>query len=335
MDPLPSSRRRAAKAGASPKEGAPQRPAPQRPVETIEALRLAPLSAAAAEVFEAALAPHCRSVSRFRLDDPATSRDQDGSWQVEAFPEEGTEAALDLALSLARAVSGEEPGIERLRLPRAGWLARNLRAFAPQKVGRRFLICPTHLPSPRAAGRIEIRLDAGLAFGSGEHPSTQGVLRALETLPHPPRRILDLGTGSGILALAAIRLWHRKVLASDRDPVSVRVARANARQNRLAPWFEGVVSDGWRARRLAGLRDLDLVMANILARPLMAMARDLACHLAPGGVAILSGLLARQERMVLAAHRRHGLVLIRRIEVQGWRTLVLRRGWGGRGRRPR
>jgi ribosomal protein L11 methyltransferase len=298
-------------------------------VETLALLRLAPLSERASGIFEAALTPHCVSLSRFRRDD------RSGVWEIEALPRPGAESALDLALALAAAVSGEKPERSSLQVPQSGWLARNRRAFPPLEVGRRFLICPTHHPAPRRKGRMVIRLDAGLAFGSGEHASTRGVLRALEDLKRRPRRIVDLGTGSGILALAAIRLWRRKVIATDQDPVAVRVALANARLNRLAPWLEGVVSTGWQARRLKGVRACDVVMANILARPLIAMARPLALHLAPGGRAILSGLLARQERAVLSAHRRQGLVLVRRIEENGWRTLVVRRGWGGPAPLPR
>lgn len=245
--------------------------------ESLTLLRLAPLSERGAAVFEAALSSYCLSLSRFRLDD------QSGEWQIEALPRVEALDALDLALALAAAVSGEQPVRESLPVPRGGWLARNRRTFPPLVVGRRFLISPTHHPVPPGGGRIVIRLDAGLAFGSGEHPSTRGVLRALETLKRRPCRIVDLGTGSGILALAAIRLWHRRVLVSDLDPVSVRVARANARLNRLGPWLEGVVSEGWRARRLRRAGGWDLVMANILARPLMAMAHALALHLAPGG----------------------------------------------------
>jgi ribosomal protein L11 methyltransferase len=137
-----------------------------------------------------------------------------------------------------------------------------------------------------------------------------------------PRRLLDLGTGSGILAMAAAKLLHRPVLATDIEPWSVRVAADNALANGLLHLVRARLADGWRHPAVRAGR-YDLVFANILARPLCAMARPLALHLAPGGVAILAGLLGTQVRMVLAAHRRQGLRLARRIDVGPWATLVL------------
>ncbi len=171
-----------------------------------------------------------------------------------------------------------------------------------------------------------LRLDAGLAFGSGEHASTQGCLIALEGVAHRrARRVVDIGSGSGILAMAAARLGARRVLATDIEPWSVRVCDQNARLNALtAPRLRSILADGWTHRALKGER-YDLIFANILARPLCAMARQLALHLAPRGTVILAGLLGTQARMVLAAHRRQGLVLERRIDIGPWTTLVLRR----------
>ena len=166
----------------------------------------------------------------------------------------------------------------------------------------------THLHGPPTPGRITLTLDAGLAFGSGEHGSTRGCLRALERVAHRrPRRILDLGTGSGILAMAAARLLHRPVLATDIEPWSVRVAQQNATLNRLGRLVRLRLADGWRDPAVRAGAPYDLVFANILARPLCLMARHLAAHLAPGGTAILSGLLQTQARAVTAAHRRCGL----------------------------
>ena len=137
-------------------------------------------------------------------------------------------------------------------------------------------------------------LDAGLAFGSGEHGSTRGCLRALERVAHRrPRRILDLGTGSGILAMAAARLFCRRVLATDIDPWSVRVAAENASLNGVARLVRVRLADGWRDPVVRRAGPYDLVFANILARPLCLMAKHLAAHLAPGGIAILAGVLER------------------------------------------
>jgi ribosomal protein L11 methyltransferase len=206
-----------------------------------------------------------------------------------------------------------------------GWLARTVQAFPEQRIGRRFLIRPTHVADRPCFDRLVLKLDAGLAFGSGEHASTQGCLRAFEAMAHRrPKRIMDLGSGSGILAMAAAKLLHRPVTATDIEPWSVRICAENARLNAMAAFMQALLADGWRDRRLQGKR-YDLIFANILARPLCAMARELAAHLAPRGTAILAGLLGTQARMVLAAHRRQGLVLEKRIDVGPWTTLVLRR----------
>jgi ribosomal protein L11 methyltransferase len=144
----------------------------------------------------------------------------------------------------------------------------------------------------------------------------------LEWLAHrKPRRILDLGTGSGVLAMAAAALLRRPVLATDNDPWAVRAARENARRNRLA--VHAAQGDGWHAPAIRRAGQFDLVFANILARPLCRMARPLARRLAPGGVAILAGLTRDQARMVLAAHRSQGLVLRKRHDEGRWTTLVV------------
>jgi ribosomal protein L11 methyltransferase len=136
--------------------------------------------------------------------------------------------------------------------------------------------------------------------------------------------VLDLGTGSGILAMAAAKRRKRRVLATDIEPWSVRVAEQNARMNGVGRLVRARLADGWGERHVRAGRPYELVFANILARPLCAMAKDLAAGLAPGGTAILAGLLGTQARMVLAAHRRQGLVLERALPVGPWTTLVLR-----------
>jgi ribosomal protein L11 methyltransferase len=208
-----------------------------------------------------------------------------------------------------------------------GWLARTQASFPEQRVGRRFVVRGTHLPGRAAPGLIALTLDAGVAFGSGEHGSTRGCLRALELVAHRrPRRILDLGTGSGILAIAAARLLRRPVLATDIEPWSVRVAAENAAANGVARLVRCRLADGWRDPVVRGAAPYDLVFANILARPLAAMAKHLAARLAPGGRAILAGLLDAQARFVLAAHRPHGLALDAALREGNWTTLVLRAG---------
>ncbi len=298
-------------------------PAPlsRRRAEPLETLAIEGLPEHAVPAFEAALETVCVSVGYFR--DEASD-----TWRVEGVREAGAgEGELAGALALAAAVAGiEMPALHAEPVEAEGWLARTAAAFPEQEIGRRFLVRPTHLPNPATHRRIVLRLDAGLAFGSGEHASTRGCLMALERVAHRrPLRILDLGSGSGILAIAAAKLLHRPVLATDIEPWSVRVCAENARLN-AAP-VGAVLANGWRNRRVRAAAPFDLVFANILARPLCAMARDLALHLAPGGTGILAGLLGTQARMVLAAHRRQGLALERRIDVGPWTTLVLKKRW--------
>lgn len=273
---------------------------------------------AAAEAYEAALATVCASVGFFR-------NDANDLWRVEGVKEMGAgDTALAAALALAEAATGIAAALQRQPTPAEGWLAQTRASFPQQHIGRRFAIRGTHLIGPPAPGRITLTLDAGLAFGSGEHGSTRGCLRALETIAwRRPQRILDLGTGSGILAMAAARLLHRPVLAVDIEPWSVRVAQQNARLNGLSHLVHAALGNGWRAVAVRTAAPYDLVFANILARPLCAMARDLAAHLTPGGRAILSGLLQSQARWVLAAHRRRGLRLERSVTEGVWTTLVL------------
>jgi ribosomal protein L11 methyltransferase len=196
-------------------------------------------------------------------------------------------------------------------------------AVARILTSERFAVRGTHLETPTAAGRIAITLDAGVAFGSGEHGSTRGCLRALEMVAYRrPTRILDLGTGSGILAMAATRLLHRPSLATDIDPWSVRTARDNARLNHLAPMMRFLRADGWTSPVLTRNAPYDLIFANILARPLTKMAKHLSAALVPGGTAILAGLLVSQVRWVAGAHRLH----VERVLTEGqWATLILRK----------
>ena len=275
---------------------------------------------AALEAYEAAFSATCATVGFFR-------DSKSGNWRVEGVKPVGNgEGELAAALALAAAVTGVTAPLRRTETPAEGWLARTRSAFPEQRIGHRFAIRGTHLKGKLPSGRITLTLDASLAFGSGEHGSTRGCLRALERIARRrPRRILDLGTGSGILAMAAAKLLHRRVLGTDIEPWSIRVARQNAALNWLIGLTSFRLADGWRHRSLRAASPYDLVFANILARPLCLMARHLAHHLAPGGTAILSGLLATQARDVEAAHRRSGLRLETSIQDGVWTTLVVRR----------
>lgn len=295
------------------------------PLETVSVTVPEP----ALEAYEAALDSVCDTVGFFR--DEAT-----GTWRVEGVKQVGSgDAELAAALAIAAGMSGTVAPLHREATEAEGWLARSYAGFPEQQIGRRFAVRGTHLPPPDSRARITLLLDAGLAFGSGEHGSTRGCLLALERVAHRrPQRILDLGTGSGILAIAAARLLHRRVLATDIEPWSVRVAYDNARLNGVAELVHVRLADGWRDPRIEASGPYDLVFANILARPLCAMAKDLSVHLAAGGTGILSGLLAGQARAVLMAHRWQGLRLERQISVGPWTTLVLRAAQSSEPRAP-
>jgi ribosomal protein L11 methyltransferase len=294
-------------------------PLSRRRTEPLELLSIEGLPEDAVPAFEAALQTACVTVAYVR-DEPSDT------WRIEGVREAGAhEDELEGALALAALVAGiEPPALAVEPIEAEGWLARTVQSFSEFPIGP-FLIRPTHVPNPVVFGRTVLRLDAGLAFGSGEHASTQGCLMAFDAIAHrKPRRVLDLGCGSAILALAAAKRLHVPVLATDIEPWSVRIAAENARLNEVGRFIRARLADGWKHRAVRG-GTYDLIFANILARPLCAMARGLADHLAPGGTAILAGLLGTQVRMVLAAHRRQGLVLERRIDVGPWSTVVLRR----------
>jgi ribosomal protein L11 methyltransferase len=295
---------------------------PSRHATTLQTLSF-DVPEAAVAAYEAALQSVCGTVGLF-------TNDATGLWRVEGVKQEGDdEHLLAPALLLAQLVTGVVAPLNRTGVAAEGWLARTAAAFPEQLVGRRFVLRGTHLPPGAAAGRLLLRIDAGVAFGSGEHGSTRDCLRALERIAHRMRRrhgrILDLGAGSGVLALAAAKLLRRRVLATDIDPWSVRTTRDNIRLNHLTGRVRCLRADGWSSRAIAAAAPFDLVFANILARPLCAMAADLAAHLAPGGTAILAGLLVSQARRVLAAHRRVGLVLEAVLREGDWATLILRK----------
>ena len=272
---------------------------------------------AVADIFDTLIG----AVSAFETREPAGA--SPAEWLVETYAGAVlVDTTLDLRLTLAAAAAGGKI-LDLIEMPVAerDWLAENRRAFPPQRIGR-FLIHGSHWREAPPAGAIAVEIDAASAFGTGEHPSTRGCLLAFDRLAKARRfrRPRDIGTGSGILAIAAARTLRRAVLASDIDPIAVRVARHHARRNGVAALVQASRAIG--AGRSGGH---DLVFANILARPLMLMARDLARAVAPGGMAILSGLLRRQEAAVLAAYRAQGLRLAFRLVIGDWSTLILRK----------
>jgi ribosomal protein L11 methyltransferase len=280
-----------------------------------------------------------RLVAGGGLDDAGTAVSAydagDGRWVVEVLSS-GAPAGSRLRVWAARAGVGEA-AITRLCEPVAerDWVAFSLAGLGPVEAGR-FLVHGRHNRSRARGGQVRVEVEAAAAFGSGHHGTTRGCLLALDRIlktrrPVRMTRVLDLGTGSGVLAIAAAKALRAAVAASDIDRTAVSIARANAAHNGVHRWIQVVQAAGLRAPRLRG--PFDLVLANLLLGPLVALAAPMAARLAPGGRAIVSGLLPGQANAALAAYRRCGLTLERRIVLAGWATLLLARA-PGRPHRP-
>jgi len=209
-------------------------------------------------------------------------------------------------------------------LPAEDWLQKVAVAMPPRQFGR-LVIHGSHATAPFYQPSLQI--EAATAFGTGEHPSTQMCLLLLQDVLKrtTPQQALDVGCGSGILALALARLAHRPSWAVDFDAESVRMTQHNARVNGLARSLHALCGHGYQARLVRQNRPYDLVFANIFARPLMALAADLQAHLAPNGYAILAGLLTTQVPMVLAAHKMQRIHLVKKISMGEWSALLLRK----------
>ena len=250
----------------------------------------------------------------------------DGRWVLALYfrnrPDEA--AVRTLVASAAGAAAADALRFETLSP--TDWVRKSLEGLTPVEAGR-FVVHGAHRRAGVRANQIGIQIEAALAFGTGHHGTTRGCLLALDHLlkARRPRRVLDVGTGTGVLAIAAARVLRRPVLASDIDRRAARVARENVRRNR-APGVTVVDAAGLGARRFRERAPFDLVLANILLGPLQRLATPMARLLAPGARVILSGLLTSQASAALAAYRHEGLALERRVELDGWSTLVLRRG---------
>lgn len=251
-----------------------------------------------------------------------------GKWKLDAiFQDRPDESLLKASLCLAATAAGIElPNYQLTELAQRDWLKENLISFAPVSVGR-YYIYGSHIQEPPPKTKLSLKIDAATAFGSGEHFTTKGCLTALEEISRfkRPRNILDMGCGSGILGLAAALTFKTNVMAADIDPESVRVTKENAKINHLARYMTVQAGNGYKPMIIRSKAPYDLVFSNILARPLTLMAKDLASVLAPDGLAVLSGLLYRQEAWVLDAHRRVGLQLKKRYRLEGWSTLIVGR----------
>ncbi|GGK35098.1 50S ribosomal protein L11 methyltransferase [Salinarimonas ramus] len=292
---------------------------PNRPTHVMRLATSERAARATTDVIGEMFDPAETAVAAFEAEDGKT-------WLLEAYfaspPDE------DAVRAMIRPVIGEEADRALFEaIAQKDWVAASLEGLKPVRAGR-FLVHGSHDRHTRAPNDLAIEIEAALAFGTGHHGTTRGCLLALvdETKRRRPMRVLDVGTGTGILAFAAAKGTKRKVVAGDIDPVAVAVARDNARANGVAPWLDLYVGPGIRAAQAARTRHFDLVFANILAKPLRRLAPDLARVTAPGGTLVLSGLLASDVPGVLSAYRAQGFALAKRRDLEGWAALTLERG---------
>jgi ribosomal protein L11 methyltransferase len=270
-----------------------------------------------------------------RLDSPPvlmTSEADGEAWRMDAYFDSAPgQGDIETLLSLVPSALGARPIVEKLG--DEDWVTLSQQGLDPIRAGRFFVHTPAHR-NKVPPGAVALEIDAGRAFGTGQHETTTGCLVALDRLKSGGVRIhnlADIGTGTGLLAFAALRLWPAaRTIASDVDPIAIEVAAANATVNRIAVGrapgrLELAVAAGMDHRRLQARAPFDLVIANILAGPLIRLAPSLAGALAPGGRLILAGLLGHQAEAVGAAYRWRGMRMAGRIDRGDWPTLVMRK----------
>tara|TARA_R110002012_G_scaffold77282_8_gene195536 strand:+ start:24172 stop:25059 length:888 start_codon:yes stop_codon:yes gene_type:complete len=251
-------------------------------------------------------------------------------WEVSIYAPGDPDDALRQRIAECLADDFPDVAIELETFGDTDWIAKSLEGLKPVRAGR-FMVHGAH---DRAAVRphdLAIELEAGQAFGTGHHGTTAGCLEMIEIVmrAHPVGPggvdpVLDLGTGSGVLAIAAAMLGPVTILATDIDPVATRVARENVRHNRVAEQIRCVTATGFHSTAFSDSGPFGLIIANILARPLMRMAPDIKRHLAPGGSVILSGILASQRWQVLAAYNGQGMRHVKTLWRNGWVTIHLK-----------
>ncbi len=250
----------------------------------------------------------------------------DGLWSVDAYFEEGEPP--DIAGMLRDRLGADAFGAPLTveALPETDWIAAGLESLTPVSAGR-FLVHGSHDRGRTPAGRITIEIDAGQAFGTGHHATTAGCLVMLDRLLRARRcqNPLDLGTGSGVLAIALAKVLRRPVLATDIDPVAIRVAEGNAALNGVGHRVRAFAAAGVEHAAIRARAPFDLIVANILAEPLCRLAPRIAPLMARGGALVLSGLLPRQRERVVAAYGAQGIRLEKARIDGGWAVLVLSR----------
>jgi len=256
---------------------------------------------------------------------PNTDSWAGGPWIVEVYF--GTPPDEAKVRALVAATAGEDAA-EHLafgRVDERDWIASSLEGLKPVRAGR-FLVHGSHDRDAARKNEIAIEIEAALAFGTGHHGSTRGCLLLLDSIlkARRPRKILDVGTGSGVLAIAAAKALRQRVTAGDIDPVSVAAAAENARLNGAGPHLRPALAKGLEHPLFRAGAPYDLVLANILARPLRGLAPRIARAAAPGADIVLSGLIGRDVPGVLSAYRTQGFALVRRLEIDGWVSLHMK-----------
>ncbi len=250
---------------------------------------------------------------------------------VEAlFDHEPDKALLHARVALVAALLKKQaPKVVLEPVGNLDWLKKVAQDFPPLSIGRWTVFGAMHKKAVNGQ-RFTLQIDATSAFGTGEHPTTRGCLlmlgRVLKRVQdNTLRQMLDMGCGSGILAMAYAQATRGKAVAVDLDPDSVEIAQGNVKANGLGSFVQIAQSRGYTASIVKDHAPYDLIMANIFARPLCEMAKDLRRHLRDGGLAILSGLLNQQANAVLAAHRQQGMFLVERMTLGEWSVLLLRK----------
>ncbi len=249
------------------------------------------------------------------------------TWSVEAYyyDQPDAEQIETIIRPLADELDLPVPEVIIEALPDINWVAKSLEGLAPIETDR-FFVHGAHDADKCPASRIPLLVDAGEAFGTGHHGTTLGCLKfiEMECERRRPHRVLDLGCGTGLLAIAAAKLTGQRIIASDIDPIATRVTRENARVNNVHPLIKTITAKGTNSPELKAHGPYDLLIANILAGPLAQMAPGVEQQLTRGGTLILSGILHAQEQMVLSAYRSQGLYLQDRLRIDEWVTLRLR-----------
>ncbi|MFT6024531.1 MAG: ribosomal protein L11 methyltransferase [Ascidiaceihabitans sp.] len=263
------------------------------------------------------LVPEPTGIGVFEVEDGS------GLWEVGGY---FTEAPDETALMLLASAMGAKPFVIS-ELPETDWVAHVRRELAPVEAGQ-FFVYGSHDADKVPDDCEPLLIEAAMAFGTGHHGTTLGCLRAVDRLANDGfvgQNVADIGCGTAVLGMAAARIWPNAVLVSDIDQVAVDVAEVNIAANDLVGRVIAVEAAGFDHPDLLAAAPYDLVFANILKGPLVALAPDMAKHLAPGGYAILSGILNEQADEIVAVYARNGINLVHREEIVEWTTLTLKK----------